>query len=99
VFRGATCPLRREAQCAVEADGLAAEVDVLGDVPGQLGLFIGAPHALGERERLDSLDLTRALAAVTLHGARATRVGAGRDAAAWLAEVRDLVLAASEGRP
>jgi alkylation response protein AidB-like acyl-CoA dehydrogenase len=47
-----------------------------------------------ERVRLDSLDLTRALASVSLDGARATRVGAGRDAAAWLAEVRDLVLAA-----
>ncbi len=44
--------------------------------------------------RLDSLDLTRPLGAVSLHGARAVRVGAGRDTAVWLAEVRDLALAA-----
>ena len=47
-----------------------------------------------ERARLDALDLTRALASVALHGAPAVRVGAGRDTAAWLSEVRDLALAA-----
>jgi len=68
---------------------------VVAHAPDGPGVFAIEPDTEGtERERLDSLDLTRALAAVTLHGARATRVGAGRDAAAWLAEVRDLVLAA-----
>ena len=46
------------------------------------------------RARLDTLDLTRPLASVTLREARAVRVGAGRDTAAWLSEVTDLVLAA-----
>jgi alkylation response protein AidB-like acyl-CoA dehydrogenase len=47
-----------------------------------------------ESARLDALDLTRALAAVTLREAPAVRVGAGRDAGAWLSEVQDLALAA-----
>jgi alkylation response protein AidB-like acyl-CoA dehydrogenase len=47
-----------------------------------------------ETARLDTLDLTRALAAVTLRDTPAVRVGAGRDAAAWLSEARDLALAA-----
>jgi alkylation response protein AidB-like acyl-CoA dehydrogenase len=47
-----------------------------------------------DRARLDTLDLTRALASVTLQGAPATRVGADRDATEWLAEVTNLVLAA-----
>ena len=47
-----------------------------------------------ERARLDALDLTRPLASVTLRDARAVRVGAGRDTAAWLSEVTDLALAA-----
>ena len=47
-----------------------------------------------ESARLDTLDLTRALASVTLRETPAVRVGAGRDAAAWLSEARDLALAA-----
>jgi alkylation response protein AidB-like acyl-CoA dehydrogenase len=47
-----------------------------------------------ESARLDTLDLTRALASVTLRETPAVRVGGGRDAAAWLSEVRDLALAA-----
>jgi alkylation response protein AidB-like acyl-CoA dehydrogenase len=46
-----------------------------------------------ESARLDTLDLTRALAAVTLRETPAVRVGAGRDTA-WLREARDLALAA-----
>ncbi len=62
------------------------------DGPGVFAVEGGAAGV--ERARLDALDLTRALASVTLREARATRVGAGRDASAWLSEVRDLVLAA-----
>jgi alkylation response protein AidB-like acyl-CoA dehydrogenase len=77
-------------------DGHSADLLlVVAHAPDGPGVFAIERDTEGtERQRLDSLDLTRALAAVTLHGARATRVGAGRDAAAWLAEVRDLVLAA-----
>jgi len=46
-----------------------------------------------ESARLDTLDLTRALASVTLRETPAIRVGAGRDAA-WLSQARDLALAA-----
>jgi len=68
---------------------------VVAHAPDGPGVFAIEPDTEGtERERLDSLDLTRAIAAVTLHGAQATRVGAGRDGVAWLGEVRDLVLAA-----
>ncbi len=68
---------------------------VVAHAPDGPGVFAVERGAAGvERARLDTLDLTRALASVTLRGARAVRVGAGRDAAAWLSEVRDLVLAA-----
>ena len=68
---------------------------VVANAPDGPGVFAVERETEGtERVRLDSLDLTRALAAVTLHGARATRVGAGRDTAAWLSQVRDLAQAA-----
>ncbi len=68
---------------------------VVARAPDGPGVFAVEGGAAGvERARLDTLDMTRALAAVALHGARAVRVGAGRDAAEWLAEVTDLVLAA-----
>ena len=62
------------------------------DGPGVFAVERGAAGV--QRERLDALDLTRALASVTLRQTPATRVGAARDAAAWLSEVRDLTLAA-----
>jgi alkylation response protein AidB-like acyl-CoA dehydrogenase len=62
------------------------------DGPGVFGVE-GAAAGL-QRARLDTLDLTRALASVTLSQAPAVRVGAGRDTAAWLARARDLALAA-----
>jgi alkylation response protein AidB-like acyl-CoA dehydrogenase len=62
------------------------------DGPGVFAVDRGAPGV--ESARLDTLDLTRALASVTLGEASAVRVGAGRDAAAWLSEVQDLTLAA-----
>jgi alkylation response protein AidB-like acyl-CoA dehydrogenase len=62
------------------------------DGPGVFAVDRGAPGV--ESARLDTLDLTRALASVTLGEASAVRVGAGRDAAAWLSEVQDLILAA-----
>jgi alkylation response protein AidB-like acyl-CoA dehydrogenase len=62
------------------------------DGPGVFAVDRGAPGV--ESARLDTLDLTRALASVTLGETPAVRVGAGRDAAAWLSEVRDLILAA-----
>jgi alkylation response protein AidB-like acyl-CoA dehydrogenase len=68
---------------------------VVARTPGGHGVFAvegDAPEV--ERTRLDALDLTRPLASVALKNARAVRVGAGRDTAAWLAEVTDLVLAA-----
>ena len=68
---------------------------VVAHAPDGPGVFAVERGAAGvEAARLDTLDLTRALASVTLHGAPAVRVGAGRDTAAWLSEVRDLVLAA-----
>ena len=62
------------------------------DGPGVFAVDRGAAGV--ESTRLDTLDLTRALASVALHGAPAVRVGAGRDTVAWLSEVRDLALAA-----
>ena len=63
--------------------------------PDGPGVFAVERDTAGtERVRLDSLDPTRALAAVSLHGAQAVRVGAGRDTTAWLAQARDLILAA-----
>ncbi len=47
-----------------------------------------------ESTRLDTLDLTRALASVTLRETPAARVGAAGNTDAWLSEVRDLALAA-----
>jgi alkylation response protein AidB-like acyl-CoA dehydrogenase len=68
---------------------------VVARAPDGLGVFAVEKTAPGtERVRLDCLDQTRALAAVTLSGAPAIRVGAGRDTTAWLGEVRDLALAA-----
>jgi alkylation response protein AidB-like acyl-CoA dehydrogenase len=68
---------------------------VAAHAPDGPGLFAVEGGAAGvQRERLDALDLTRALASVTLRQTPAIRVGAGRDAAAWLAEVQDLALAA-----
>jgi alkylation response protein AidB-like acyl-CoA dehydrogenase len=62
---------------------------------GEHGVFAVEGDDPGvERGRLDALDLTRPLASVILRDARAVRVGAGRDTAAWLSEVTDLVLAA-----
>ncbi|HEX4089100.1 MAG TPA: acyl-CoA dehydrogenase family protein [Trebonia sp.] len=60
--------------------------------PGVFAVERGAAGA--ERARLDALDMTRALASVTLRETPAVRVGAGRDTVAWLSEVTDLVLAA-----
>ena len=63
--------------------------------PDGPGLFCVERGAAGvERARLDTLDLTRPLASVTLRDARAVRVATGRDAGAWLSDVTDLVLAA-----
>ena len=68
---------------------------VVARTPDGHGVFAVEGDAPGvERARLDALDLTRPLASVTLRDARAVRVGAGRDTAAWLSEVTDLVLAA-----
>ena len=68
---------------------------VVAQAPGGPGVFAVEGEAAGVgRSRLDTLDLTRALASVTLSEAPAVRVGAGRDPAAWLPQVRDLVLAA-----
>ena len=77
-------------------DGHTADVLlVVARTPGGHGVFAVEGDAPGvERARLDALDLTRPLASVTLRDARAVRVGAGRDTAAWLSEVTDLVLAA-----
>jgi alkylation response protein AidB-like acyl-CoA dehydrogenase len=62
------------------------------DGPGVFGVERDTPGV--ERAKMDTLDLTRDLASVTLHGVSAVRVGVGRDTAAWLSEVRDLALAA-----
>jgi len=65
------------------------------DGPGVFAVERGAAGAAGvDSGRLDTLDLTRALASVTLREAKAVRVGTGQDTAAWLSRVRDLVLAA-----
>ena len=71
----ATPPTR----CSSSADARRARVLRRGRRPG-----VG-------RARLDTLDLTRPLASVALRDARAVRVGVGRDTAAWLSEVTDLV--------
>src|SRR5580693_9401168 len=77
-------------------DGHTADVlFVVARTPGGHGFFCVEGDAPGvERARPDALDVTRPLASVTLRDARAVRVGAGRDTAAWLSEVTDLVLAA-----
>jgi len=77
-------------------DGHTADlVLVVAHAPDGPGVFAVERGAAGvESARLDTLDATRALASVALHGAPAVRVGAGRDTAAWLSEVRDLALAA-----
>jgi len=64
------------------------------DGPGMFAVERGAPGL--ESARLDTLDQTRALAAVTLRETPAVRIGAGpgRDAAEWLPATRDLALAA-----
>jgi alkylation response protein AidB-like acyl-CoA dehydrogenase len=68
---------------------------VVARAPDGLGVFCVERAAAGvERSRLDTLDLTRALASVTLRDAPAIRVGAARDVSEWLSEVTDLVLAA-----
>jgi alkylation response protein AidB-like acyl-CoA dehydrogenase len=68
---------------------------VAAQAPDGLGVFAIDGSAAGvDRARLEALDLTRALASVELRAAPAVRVGAGRDAAAWLSPVRDLALAA-----
>ncbi|MGH3207502.1 MAG: acyl-CoA dehydrogenase family protein [Trebonia sp.] len=73
---------------------------VVAHAPDGPGVFAVERSAAGngaaglESARLDTLDLTRALASVTLREAPAVRVGAARDAAAWLSQVRDLALAA-----
>jgi alkylation response protein AidB-like acyl-CoA dehydrogenase len=73
---------------------------VVARAPDGPGVFAVERSAAGngaaglETARLDTLDLTRALASVTLRETPAVRVGANRDAAAWLSEVRDLALAA-----
>jgi alkylation response protein AidB-like acyl-CoA dehydrogenase len=73
---------------------------VVAHAPDGPGVFAVERSAAGneaaglESARLDTLDLTRALASVALRETPAVRVGAGRDAAAWLSEVRDLALAA-----
>ena len=68
---------------------------VVARAPDGPGLFAVERGAVGvESARLDTLDLTRALASVTLNGTPAVRVGGDRDAAEWLSQARDLVLAA-----
>jgi alkylation response protein AidB-like acyl-CoA dehydrogenase len=60
-----------------------------------LGVFAVEGQADGvERAKLDTLDLTRDLASVTLRAAPAVRVGADTDTEAWLSWVGDLALAA-----
>jgi alkylation response protein AidB-like acyl-CoA dehydrogenase len=68
---------------------------IVAHAPDGPGVFAVERGMAGlESARLDTLDLTRALASVTLRETPAVRVGGGRDAAAWLSEVRDLALAA-----
>jgi len=67
------------------------------DGPGLFAVERGAPGVTAAR--LDALDLTRALASVTLDGTPAVRLSvgqdsAGRDTADWLSEVTDLARAA-----
>jgi alkylation response protein AidB-like acyl-CoA dehydrogenase len=62
------------------------------DGPGVFAVEKGTPGV--ESARLDSLDLTRALASVELNGVPAVRVGAAGTTDAWLSEVLDLALAA-----
>ena len=67
---------------------------IVAHAPDGPGVFAVERGAAGlESARLDTLDLTRALASVTLRETPAVRVGAGRDTA-WLSEARDLALAA-----
>jgi alkylation response protein AidB-like acyl-CoA dehydrogenase len=77
-------------------DGYTADLLlVVARAPDGLGVFGVERDVAGlERARLDTLDLTRELASVTLAGAPALRVGAGQDAMAWLSRVGDLALAA-----
>lgn len=68
---------------------------VVAQAPTGPAVFAVAGDAPGvERQVLETLDPTRDLALLTLQDAPAVRVGAARDTAAWLAEVRDLTLAA-----
>jgi alkylation response protein AidB-like acyl-CoA dehydrogenase len=68
---------------------------VVARAPDGLALFGIEGGAAGvDRAKLDSLDLTRALASVTLADAQAVRVDTGADFAGWLSAVSDLVLAA-----
>jgi alkylation response protein AidB-like acyl-CoA dehydrogenase len=68
---------------------------VVARAPDGPGVFAVAPGAACvERAKLDTLDLTRALASVALRGASAIRVAGDRDATQWLAEITDLVLVA-----
>jgi alkylation response protein AidB-like acyl-CoA dehydrogenase len=68
---------------------------VVARAPDGPGVFAVERGTAGvQSARLDTLDLTRALASVTLREAPAVRVGAGREAGEWLSEVRDLALAA-----
>jgi alkylation response protein AidB-like acyl-CoA dehydrogenase len=68
---------------------------VVAQAPDGPGLFAVERAAAGViAERLDALDLTRALASVALDGAPAARLAAGRDTADWLSEVTDLARAA-----
>jgi len=68
---------------------------VVARAPDGLGVFAVGGEAPGvERAKLDTLDLTRDLASVTLRGPLAVRVGADTDAMAWLSWVGDLALAA-----
>jgi len=72
---------------------------VVANAPDGPGVFavergVAGNGAAGlESARLDTLDMTRALASVTLRETPAVRVGVGRDAA-WLPEALDLALAA-----
>ncbi|HEX9041920.1 MAG TPA: acyl-CoA dehydrogenase family protein [Trebonia sp.] len=68
---------------------------VVANAPDGPGLFAVERGAAGlETARLDALDLTRALASVTLRATPAVRVAAGQDTADWLQPAFDLVLAA-----
>jgi alkylation response protein AidB-like acyl-CoA dehydrogenase len=73
---------------------------VVAHAPDGPGVFAVERGAAGNRApgletaRLDTLDLTRALASVTLRDTPAVRVGAAGNTDAWLSEIRDLALAA-----